>query len=70
MQAGIIYGYVGQIDAIVKRIREELENPNIGVIATGGLAKMLARESKTIDKVDHFLTLSGLRVLYERNNNT
>lgn len=70
MQAGIIYGYVGQIDAIVGRIRRELggESP-IKVIATGGLAKMIAKESQTIDKIDHFLTLSGLRVLYERNRN-
>ena len=38
------------------------------VIATGGLATMIQRESKTIDKIDHFLTLSGLRVLHERNS--
>lgn len=70
MQAGIIYGYIGQIDEIVKRIRAEMgENWTAKVIATGGLAKMIARESKTIDKIDHFLTLSGLRVLYERNKN-
>lgn len=69
MQAGIIYGYVGQIDEVVRRIREELNQPNMKVIATGGFAKMIARESKTIEKVDHFLTLTGLRVLYERNKN-
>ena len=68
MQAGIIYGYVGQIDEIVRRIRAEMgEGWNAKVIATGGLAKMISKESKTIDKIDHFLTLSGLRVLYERN---
>ena len=68
MQAGIIYGYVGQIDEIVRRIRAEMgEGWHAKVIATGGLAKMIAKESKTIDKIDHFLTLSGLRVLYERN---
>ena len=68
MQAGIIYGYVGQIDAIVTKIREEMgKDWNAKVIATGGLAKMISSESKTIDKIDHFLTLSGLRVLYERN---
>lgn len=70
MQAGIIYGYVGQIDEIVRRIRAEMgEDWNAKVIATGGLAKMIAKESKTIDKIDHFLTLSGLRALYERNKN-
>lgn len=69
MQSGIIYGYVGQIDAIVQRIRNEMgEDWHAKVIATGGLAKMIMRESKTIDKIDHFLTLSGLRVLYERNS--
>ncbi len=66
MQAGIIYGYVGQIDEIVRRIREEA-GKEMRVVATGGLARMIANESRTIDKVDHFLTLSGLRVLYERN---
>ena len=67
MQAGIIYGYVGQIDEIVRRIREEA-GMDMGVIATGGLARMIAKESRTIDKVDHFLTLTGLRVLFERNH--
>ena len=66
MQAGIIYGYVGQIDEIVRRIKKEYGKP-MQVIATGGLARMIAKESSTIDKVDHFLTLTGLQVLYERN---
>lgn len=69
MQAGIIYGYVGQIDTIVEKIREEMgASWKAKVIATGGLAKMIHKESKTIDKIDHFLTLSGLRVLHERNS--
>lgn len=70
MQAGIIFGYVGQIDEIARRIKRELrENgvEEVKVIATGGLARMIAKESATIDKIDHFLTLTGLRVLYERN---
>ena len=68
MQAGIIFGYVGQIDEIVRRIKQEMggEKP-VKVIATGGLARMISRESSTIDTIDHFLTLTGLRVLYERN---
>ena len=66
MQAGIIYGYVGQIDEIVRRIKSELAM-EMKVVATGGFARMVAKESQTIDKVDHFLTLTGLRVLYERN---
>ena len=67
MQAGIIYGYVGQIDEIVRRMKKEIGYDEIRVIATGGYARMISRESKTIDKIDHFLTLTGLRVLYERN---
>ena len=66
MQAGIIYGFVGQVDAIVSRIQKEYGKP-MHVIATGGLARMVAHESKTIDRIDHFLTLTGLQVLYERN---
>ncbi|MBO5516143.1 MAG: type III pantothenate kinase, partial [Schwartzia sp.] len=66
MQAGVIFGFVGQIDEIVRRIKAEMKQ-EMKVIATGGMAKMISRESKTIDKVDNFLTLTGLRVLYERN---
>ena len=68
MQSGIIYGAVGQVDGIVERIKKEYGKP-MKVVATGGLAQLIARESSTIDKTDHFLTLTGLRVLYERNAN-
>ena len=68
MQAGIIFGYVGQIDEIVNRIKAEMKEEKVTVVATGGYARMISRESKTIDKIDHFLTLTGLRVLYERNS--
>ena len=50
----------------MRRIKAEV-NKEMKVIATGGFARMVAKESKTIDKVDHFLTLTGLRVIYERN---
>lgn len=67
MQAGIFYGYVGLVDEIVMRIKAE-SRENLRVIATGGLAAMIAEESKTIEEVHEFLTLEGLRILYERNS--
>ncbi|MDF2987582.1 MAG: pantothenate kinase, type [Eubacterium sp.] len=67
MQAGIFYGYVGQVDYIVKRMKQEMQEDNIKVIATGGLARFIAEESKTINHVNSTLTLEGLRIVYERN---
>lgn len=67
MQAGIYYGFVGQIDGIVNRIKEELNLPNVSVIATGGLAALVSSGSTTIDIVDPMLTLEGLLILYEKN---
>jgi len=67
MQAGIIFGYVGQVDYIVRRMKKELANENVKVIATGGLARLIAEESQTIEAVEPLLTLEGLRILYERN---
>ncbi|MBM7694871.1 type III pantothenate kinase [Peribacillus deserti] len=66
MQAGILFGYVGQVEGIVKRMKEHSESvPK--VVATGGLAKLISKESPIIDIVDPFLTLKGLKLIYKRN---
>jgi type III pantothenate kinase len=67
MNAGIIYGYAGLVDGIVTRIREALGRDPARVIATGGLACLIASETKNIDTVDDYLTLKGLKIIYERN---
>lgn len=67
IQSGVIYGYVGQVDYIVNRMKQELGDMNAKVIATGGLSKLIASESKTIDTVNGLITLEGLRIIYERN---
>ncbi len=66
MQAGITYGYISLVDGIVRRIKDEVKT-NPYVIATGGLAGLIYRGSETIDEVDEFLTLQGLKILYEKN---
>ncbi|MBF0108296.1 MAG: type III pantothenate kinase [Magnetococcales bacterium] len=67
MQSGLFWGYVGLVDGLIDRMIEESGYAPVRVIATGGLARLMATESKRVEMVDEFLTLNGLRLLYERN---
>lgn len=67
VQAGIIYGYVGSVDYIVGKMKEELGGGDVKVIATGGLSTLIASESKEIQIVDKMLTLDGLNYIYQLN---
>jgi type III pantothenate kinase len=66
MQSGIVFGYVGLVDGLVRRLSAEMEG-EVAVIATGGLAGLIEPESETIEEVDEYLTLEGLRLIYLRN---
>jgi type III pantothenate kinase len=66
MQSGIVFGYVGLVDGLVRRLAAEMDT-EVAVIATGGLASLIEPESETIDDIDEFLTLEGLRLIYLRN---
>ncbi|MBN2059728.1 MAG: type III pantothenate kinase [Deltaproteobacteria bacterium] len=66
MNAGIIFGYAGLVDGIVRRMKREI-GYGLKVIATGGLAGVISAEAETIDHVDEFLTLEGLRIIFKRN---
>ena len=66
LQSGLVYGFAGQVDGIVHRIRQEL-GVEAQTVATGGLADLIAPHARTLDRVDPHLTLEGLRLVWERN---
>ena len=67
MQAGLVYGQIGQTEYIVKKVKEESGLDNLKVIATGGLGSIIADETDCIEVYDRMLTLDGLRLIYEKN---
>ena len=67
MQAGIVFGFAGLVEYIVKRIKKELKVPHVKTIATGGFSTIIAKEIEGIDVVDKLLTLKGLKYLYDLN---
>ena len=67
MQAGIVFGFAGLVEYMVKRIKKEMKCPNMKTIATGGFSKVISKEIECIDIVDKLLTLKGLKYLYDLN---
>ena len=70
MQAGIVFGFAGLVEYIVKRIKKELKTSDVKTIATGGFSNVISKEIECIDVVDKLLTLKGLKYLYELNQTT
>jgi type III pantothenate kinase len=67
LQSGLVYGFAGQVDGIVAAIRAEL-GAEAPTVATGGLAELITPHARTVELVDPFLTLEGLRIVWDRNS--
>ena len=68
MQAGLVYGQIGQTEYIIQRVKKETGYDNLKVVATGGLGRIIAEETDMIQEYNSSLTLEGLRIIYEKNN--
>ena len=68
MQSGIIYGYAGMVEKLIAMMKKELKSDDVKVIATGGLATLIDSETDSIDYIDKELTLEGLKLIFEKNN--
>ena len=66
MQAGLVYGQIGQTEYIVKQMKKEFGKDNIKVVATGGLGRIIEKETDVIDIYDPMLTLQGMRLIFEK----
>ncbi len=67
LQAGVIYGYIGQVNYLIEKFKQEMLEPNAFVVATGGMARLIAEDVPSINEIDGSLTLKGLNLLYEKN---
>jgi len=67
IQAGLVYGYIGQVEYIIKKIKEEMNLKKMNVVATGGLGRMIFDETNMIDVYDPQLLFKGLKIIHDKN---
>lgn len=67
MQAGLVYGYIGQVEYIIKKIKEEMKNKDMKVVATGGMGRLIYDETSEIDIYDPLLLFKGLKIIHDKN---
>lgn len=67
MQSGLIYGYIGQVEYIISKVKEEMNEPDLKIVATGGLSRIIQDGTNVLEHYDSLLTLKGLAIIYEKN---